>query len=116
MNRAMDGSEQLVAGDLGPSEGMQMGTRTHQDEISPRKRMHDAQATGAEDRPCGGVGAFTELTLLLSNWQLEVLERAASSRGATTGQLLRLLIHNHLAGLDDAAGQAAAVKVARENR
>ena len=77
--------------------------------------MHDAQATGPDDRPCGWERAFTELTLLLPNWQLEALERAASSRGVTMGQLLRRLIHNHLAVLDDAAGQATVIKGAREH-
>jgi hypothetical protein len=112
----MDGSTQRVAGDLGLIERMQMPTRDHQEGNPPKERMHDAQATRPDDRPCEWERAFTELTLLLPNWQLEGLERAASSRGVTTGQLLRRLIHNHLAGLDDATGQVTAVMAAQEDR
>jgi hypothetical protein len=42
-------------------------------------------------------GAVTEVSLLLPAWQMAALERCASSRGLTLGQLLRLLIRDHLA-------------------
>jgi hypothetical protein len=43
--------------------------------------------------------ALTELSLLLPQWQVDALELAASSRGLTTGQMLRRLIGNYCATL-----------------
>jgi hypothetical protein len=66
------------------------------------ERMHDAQGTWPDDLPSGQEEESAVLVLLLPNCQLEALERAASGRGLTTGQLLRRLIRDCLAGLDDA--------------
>jgi hypothetical protein len=41
-------------------------------------------------------GEVTEVSLLLPAGQVAALERSASSRGLTLGQLLRLLIRDHL--------------------
>jgi len=49
---------------------------------------------------CGQEESFMELDLLLPNWQLMELEKAASHLGLTTGQLLRRLIRSWLARLD----------------
>lgn len=45
--------------------------------------------------------SFMEISLLLPNWQMMELEEAASHLGLTTGQLLRRLISNCLAGRDN---------------
>ena len=97
----MDGSGQSVTRDIDPSEGVLMAARAHQGWSPPGERMHDAQAGGPGDRPRGWGREFTELTLLLSSRQLEALEREASIRGMTTGQLFRRLIRDCLARLDD---------------
>jgi hypothetical protein len=65
------------------------------------EHMGDAQSPSPVDRPCGRGETFAELALLLPNWQMEALEREASRRGQTMGQLLRRLIHNCLGGLND---------------
>jgi hypothetical protein len=49
---------------------------------------------------CGQEESFVELDLLLLNWQLMGLEKAASNLGLSTGQLLRRLIRSYLARLD----------------
>jgi hypothetical protein len=61
------------------------------------ERMHDARGNWTDDLPSEQEEEFAELVLLLSNWQLETLERAASRRGLTMGQLLRRLIRDCLA-------------------
>lgn len=71
------------------------------------ERMHDAHGNWPDDLPSEQEEEFAELVLLLPNGQLEALERAASRRGLTMGQLLRRLIRDGLAGLDDAPGGLA---------
>jgi hypothetical protein len=48
-------------------------------------------------------GEVIEVSLLLPAWQMAALERCASSRGLTLGQLLRLLIRDHLTCQPDPA-------------
>jgi hypothetical protein len=73
------------------------------------ERMHDARGNWPDDLPSGQEEEFAELVLLLPNWQLEALERVASRRAVTMGQLLRRLIRDGLAGLDDAPAGLAKV-------
>jgi hypothetical protein len=96
----MDGFGQRVAGDLGPSERMQMAVDTHQRESPLAEHKCEAQSTGLVERRFGCGEAFAELMLLLPHRQLEMLEKVASNVGVTTGQLLRRLISIWLAGLD----------------
>jgi hypothetical protein len=42
---------------------------------------------------------LVELSLLVPQWQVEALERAARGRGLTTGQMLRRLIGSYCASL-----------------
>lgn len=96
----MDGSGQRVAGDLGPSERMQMAVVTHQRESPLAEHKCEAQSTGLVERRFGCGEAFAELMLLVPNQQLATLEEVASTVGVTTGQLLRRLISNWLTGLE----------------
>ena len=93
----MDGSGQNVAGDLGPSERMKMAAGAHQRERPPEVHTREAQGAGTVDRRSGWGEAMAELTLLMPYRLLEALEKEASSRGVTTGHLLRRLIRNCLA-------------------
>jgi hypothetical protein len=63
--------------------------------------MHDARGTDPDDRRRGLERAVVELTLLLPNQQLQALESAATRQEMTVGQLLRRLIRDGLAALDD---------------
>jgi hypothetical protein len=49
---------------------------------------------------CGQEEVFMELELVLPNWQLMELEKAAAQRGLTAGQLLRHLIRTYSARSD----------------
>jgi hypothetical protein len=69
--------------------------------------LHDARVTDPDDRPRGVGRAVAELTLLLPHQQLEALESAAARHEMTVGQLLRRLIRDGLAGMDDAPGPEA---------
>ena len=76
-------------------------TRTHWNDpaasaLAPR-RTGRGLPTGFS---CGQEESLVELQLLLPNWQLMGLEKAASNLGLTTGQLLRRLIRSYLARLD----------------
>jgi hypothetical protein len=51
-----------------------------------------------EDRVLWPEGEVAELPLFLAGWQAVALEKCASCRGLTTGQLIRLLIRECLAG------------------
>jgi len=62
--------------------------------------MREAQDTGPVDRRSGWGEAFAEVTLVMPNQQLEALELAASTRGVTTGHLLRRLIRDCLGRRD----------------
>src|SRR5690348_480769 len=92
--RAMDGP--------GKHAPEQMTARARQEGSPPGERMHGARATDPDDRPRGLGRAVVDLTLLLPNQQLEALESAATRREMTVGQLLRRLIRDGLAGMEDA--------------
>jgi hypothetical protein len=57
-------------------------------------RLREGQVGWPQER-------VTELSLLLSGPQVGKLERLASSRGLTVGQLIRLVLWNYLRGLND---------------
>ena len=71
--------------------------------------MNDGHGAWPDELPSGQEEEFAEFVLLLPNWQLEALERAASRRGLTMGQLLRRLIRDCLVALDDAPAGIAKV-------
>ena len=77
--------------------------RSHRDGSAPGERMHNAQAIDPDDCPRGLGRAVVELTLLLPNQQLEALKSAANRQEMTVGQLLRHLIRDSLASLDEMA-------------
>ncbi len=93
--------------DLSPNVGSQMVAPAYQVERPPGRHIREAQVSSPADLRCGRGEAFGELTLLLPNNQMEMLETAASRRGLTVGQLLRRLIRNCLEGRDDARLQGA---------
>ena len=66
-------------------------------ERPPEVHTREAQGVGTVDRRSGWGEAMAELTLLMPYRLLEAMEKAASSRGLTTGHLLRRLIRNCLA-------------------
>jgi hypothetical protein len=66
--------------------------------------LHDARVTDPDDGPRGVGRAVAELTLLLPYQQLEALESAAARHEMTVGQMLRRLIRDGLAGMDDGPG------------
>ena len=69
--------------------------------------MNLARVSDVSERLGGRLGGelrrldpeMVELSLLLPQWQVEVLELAARGRGLTTGQMLRRLIGNYCATL-----------------
>jgi hypothetical protein len=95
----MDGS--------GKRGAQRMAARAHQEGDPPGGRPHDARGSGPEGRPrgLGREDAVVELTLLLPSQQLEALEGAASRQEVTVGQLLRRLVRDGLAAMDDALGR-----------
>jgi hypothetical protein len=56
-------------------------------------------------------GAILEVPLLMSDWQMAALERAAHRNGVTAGELLRHLLHDFLAHAGERVGLAVAGKV-----
>jgi hypothetical protein len=106
--RVIDGSGKRVADRL-TACGRQEG-------CPPGEPLHDARATDPDDRP-GGLGrAVAELTLLLPYQQLEALESAATEQEMTVGQLLRRLIRDGLAEMDDAPGARSPRPPGRRSR
>ncbi len=81
---------------------VQRSARAQHDGSPPEERMHDAQAAGPADGPRRVGSAVVELMLLLPYQQLDALESAAIRQEMTVGQLLRRLIRDGLAGMDDA--------------
>lgn len=72
--------------------------------------MNDAQAAGQPDHPRGLGTAVVELTLLMSNQQMEALESAATRENLTVGQLLRRLVRKSFTGTDDTLDAEAAAR------
>jgi hypothetical protein len=72
-----------------------------------------AMSTSLFQGPFGGQGSrmeepVTELSLLLPTWLAAEMERLARSRGMTLGQLIRLLIWEHLGSRGGAGGRGDA--------
>ncbi len=66
------------------------------------EHMREAPVTTPAERPSERAEAIAEGMLLVPCRQLEALEKAASSLGMTTAQLLRRLLRNRLAELEGA--------------